>query len=296
MLHSQARLSHPSAWPKLPVPAQERGGAEQKGMALYRVAIYAVMLVSCYVAQATLRFDPGLLYRVTREDGPIEWATVAALILLASQVALQLRQPPAALARPLRWAGWALVALALFAAGEEISWGQRIFGFETGETMQAINLQRETNLHNLIPGPLFNGLIIFALGIGFVVVPTVWRKLGRPQPAWLPGPEVSLLMLDAILINHYRFSSLPEQIGIVVLLLLLVQQTVSALWARSGPLIGGSLLGWLTVLCHYHARSVLRAANHQYEIRELVVVLLAALWAQQTLQAYRAETPPVDPR
>ncbi len=33
--------------------------------------------------------------------------------------------------------------------GEEISWGQRIFGWETPETMMALNAQEETNIHNL---------------------------------------------------------------------------------------------------------------------------------------------------
>lgn len=33
--------------------------------------------------------------------------------------------------------------------GEEISWGQRIFGWETPETLGTLNRQNETNLHNL---------------------------------------------------------------------------------------------------------------------------------------------------
>ena len=34
--------------------------------------------------------------------------------------------------------------------GEEISWGQRIFGFTTSNSVKAINVQGETNFHNLI--------------------------------------------------------------------------------------------------------------------------------------------------
>lgn len=33
--------------------------------------------------------------------------------------------------------------------GEEISWGQRIFGFETPDWLKTKNLQKETNFHNL---------------------------------------------------------------------------------------------------------------------------------------------------
>jgi hypothetical protein len=36
-----------------------------------------------------------------------------------------------------------------FLIGEEVSWGQRIFGWETPESMMAMNKQKETNLHNI---------------------------------------------------------------------------------------------------------------------------------------------------
>ena len=43
--------------------------------------------------------------------------------------------------------GFAL--LFFFAAGEEISWGQRIFNVATPETLKAINAQGELNVHNI---------------------------------------------------------------------------------------------------------------------------------------------------
>jgi hypothetical protein len=51
------------------------------------------------------------------------------------------------LAKQLIYLGLAL--LFFFGAGEEISWGQRIFGFETPETLAQVNKQDELNLHNL---------------------------------------------------------------------------------------------------------------------------------------------------
>jgi hypothetical protein len=42
------------------------------------------------------------------------------------------------------------LALLFFVAfGEEISWGQRIFGWSTPESLAKVNYQQETNLHNL---------------------------------------------------------------------------------------------------------------------------------------------------
>src|SRR6185503_10252542 len=51
------------------------------------------------------------------------------------------------LAKKLIYLGLAL--LFFFGAGEEISWGQRILGFATPETLSHINRQEEFNLHNL---------------------------------------------------------------------------------------------------------------------------------------------------
>lgn len=42
-----------------------------------------------------------------------------------------------------------LALVFVFGFGEEISWGQRILGFETPELIKEINIQEEFNLHNL---------------------------------------------------------------------------------------------------------------------------------------------------
>ncbi|NIM10897.1 MAG: hypothetical protein GTO45_02820, partial [Candidatus Aminicenantes bacterium] len=44
----------------------------------------------------------------------------------------------------------ALVTVAcIYFAGEEISWGQQLFGWQSPEIMQEINDQQETNIHNI---------------------------------------------------------------------------------------------------------------------------------------------------
>lgn len=42
-----------------------------------------------------------------------------------------------------------LAAICLFGAGEEISWGQRVFDIQTPAALAERNAQRELNLHNL---------------------------------------------------------------------------------------------------------------------------------------------------
>ncbi len=77
------------------------------------------------------------------EDGFLEWSTFWAAGFAGLIVAfVAVRSQSIVLV---------VVAAALFFfAGEEISWGQRVFGFGTPETLSKLNHQQETNLHNLI--------------------------------------------------------------------------------------------------------------------------------------------------
>lgn len=77
-----------------------------------------------------------------------------------------------------------LLALAcLYVAGEEISWGQRLFEIQTPEFFSEHNLQNETNLHNFFTGPIntllkqFLEYVIAAALIGYgLVYPWLLRR------------------------------------------------------------------------------------------------------------------------
>ena len=78
----------------------------------------------------------------------------------------------------------ALAVLFFFAAGEEISWGQRIFGIESGEFFLEHNKQAETNLHNMIvKGKNLNKLIFAA---PMFIVLTFYFVFLRPLAAKVP--------------------------------------------------------------------------------------------------------------
>ncbi len=90
--------------------------------------------------------NPGAYSTITYEDSWVEyltpaWFLLTALILFATALAEQ--------RLPLRCV-YILAAIAfLFAAGEELSWGQRIIGFPTPDFLLNINRQDEVNLHNI---------------------------------------------------------------------------------------------------------------------------------------------------
>jgi hypothetical protein len=93
-----------------------------------------------------------------------------------------------------------LSAVFTFGAGEEISWGQRIFDIKSSTYFIANNSQQETNFHNLILGGVKINKLIFGklLGIGvafyMLILPWLYRKkevvqktcdrFSVPIPAW----------------------------------------------------------------------------------------------------------------
>jgi len=123
-----------------------------------------------------------LFEKYVEEDGLIEWLTVLSL-LAASGVCLY-RAATLFNRKPAYFIFTsAMLGLLLFvAAGEEISWGQRIFGIETPEYFKENNLQSETNLHNLeingvkINLVVFSYLLIAALVVYLGVFPFLYNR------------------------------------------------------------------------------------------------------------------------
>jgi len=113
---------------------------------------------------------------VARENNLVELGTV---ILLIPAIVIGFRSYKLRRLLPESWLGvWVLLtALAcLYFAGEEISWGQQLFKWETPESINTINDQNETNLHNtsswLDQKPRL--LLEICVLIGGIVLP-VWR-------------------------------------------------------------------------------------------------------------------------
>lgn len=105
-----------------------------------------------------------------QEDRAVEWLTVC-LFLMSAAAGLfsSVRR---------RRLFDALVALfCLFVAGEEISWGQRLFGYYPAEFFLENNFQQETNLHNL-PQTFLQPkwVLIIVLASYGILLPTLARR------------------------------------------------------------------------------------------------------------------------
>ena len=128
------------------------------------VSLTVLGLIFIFVAPESL--SPNVVESIIAEDGVVEY-TSALLFLVSSILALVLL---VRFKMPQRHRVMlALLAFCLFVFfGEEISWGQRIFGFETLEILSEANVQNENNLHNLF-GYLFPSLFLLAVIVyGFI--------------------------------------------------------------------------------------------------------------------------------
>ena len=105
--------------------------------------------------------------------------------------------------------------------GEEMSWGQHLLGFETPADLAAVNLQGESNLHNLVSPRLYD-VIYQVLGFALILLPPVaWFGLRGPN---LPSPVLflqglytgpwvySLLASAGVLLQHEVFEELAEMV------------------------------------------------------------------------------------
>ena len=118
-----------------------------------------------------------------QEDGFAEYGT--AFILGCISLFLTTRLLKLWSIKPALWKvgviGMALIFL--FGAGEEISWGQRIFNVESSEYFKQNNAQQETNLHNMVVGEtkinklIFSQILTVVLVIYLLILPVLYRKI-----------------------------------------------------------------------------------------------------------------------
>jgi hypothetical protein len=135
-------------------------------------------------------FAPEWIGAITRADhdplgtGIAEHATVIVLLpgIAAGFAAFRMRR-----LLPDWRLGWWILAWTLacvYFAGEEVSWGQHLFGWQTPESLQAVNRQQETNIHNISswfdrkPRAVVELWII----VGGLAVP-LWQLLRRARPS-----------------------------------------------------------------------------------------------------------------
>ena len=173
--------------------------------------------------------DPTAFHAFAQEDRPLEWAS-ALLLLGAGGVlavhALRHRRDVFGLVLAV---GLAVVLVVI--AMEEISWGQRLFGFATPDSLAELNWQSEFNFHN-VQTDLSETAYYFGAGVFLILLPLLRDLLplpvaSHPLLALAPRRSVALVSAPVAIFNYGHWNLLPIQLSILLALWALLA------WARA---------------------------------------------------------------
>ncbi len=141
------------------------------------------------------------------EDGFIEWLTVIPLLIASVTAILYLTRLSARRSWLFVVSVLVIALFSFFAAGEEISWGQRLFGIQSSEYFKEHNAQGETNLHNLVVDGekvnkiIFSQLLSVLIGIYLVLLPLLYHRNAKVKQfidwAGVPVPRLYQILLAA---------------------------------------------------------------------------------------------------
>ncbi|MCK3682619.1 hypothetical protein [Maribellus sp. YY47] len=206
-------------------------------MKTFKIVLY-IVIASSLLAITSFYFAEPFYHKMVAEDGPFENLTALALLAISGlSVARLVRQ------RNTRNKFWVILNVLIvlgtfFAFGEEISWGQRIFGIQSGEYFMQNNLQGETNLHNLeIGGVNLNKLIfsqglVIVFGFYFVLSLVLYRRWNRfknlvdlfgvPMPRIKYSIILLVCTLPILLVPDKRIWELWEALFATILLLVFI--------------------------------------------------------------------------
>jgi hypothetical protein len=198
-------------------------GFDQEALApAARLAAAAVM---AFALGSTLLFlaDPALFNATAQEDRPVEW-TSALLLLAASVIFL-----PAVVRQPNKIVlGFALLLAGLFfvMAMEEISWMQRVVGFETPDKLAEVNWQGEFNFHNvqtdLFENVFYVGSALFLILLPFISDATPWLRSLGALSAFVPGRAVAAASAPVSIFNYGMWNVLPQQMTMLLTLFVMI--------------------------------------------------------------------------
>lgn len=165
-------------------------------------------------------FDHHTLTIFLSEGGP--WETAQACLMAAGFVLAVLILKEIPKSAPKYLYGWvALAAIACFyVAGEEVSWGQHLFGWATPEFWAEVNDQQETNLHNTSSWLDQKPRLVLEIGVltGGLIFPLLYKYKPSVLPAlFAPIYPPRFLWLTALLVVGLKIADKTSEALDVIL-------------------------------------------------------------------------------
>lgn len=207
--------------------------------------VFAFVIVGVVLSRVNPDYYLGV-YAI--EDGLIEWLTAIGLLFGAGicfyrSIILKPFRP-----KLFRICSIILGLILVFGFLEEISYGQRIFGYSTPDSIAQHNTQGEFNIHNLEIGGVRINKAIFGLGLTiivifyFIVMPFLYRRfekvktwcdsLAIPVPKWAYTVAYLLLFLLTELIPFPEKGEVLEFGGVWIFILMMIRPYNREIFSR----------------------------------------------------------------
>jgi hypothetical protein len=142
-----------------------------------------------------LPFDAFVAFTI--EDGPIENLQVAMLVITAILTGKEALGSRLSRRRLFTFITLAFIVIAL----EEISWGQRLLGLETPAALINVNVQNETNIHNI--GIINQLQYVGYIGLSGLGVFSLYLRRRFPQKSFLAPKIASWFLIIPLLFYSY---------------------------------------------------------------------------------------------
>ncbi len=185
--------------------------------------------------------------------------------------------------------------LTFIAAMEEISWGQHIFHFQSGEFFKLNNYQNETNLHNLIDSNLFSSIIYSTVYTVYVFLPLAILLFKDKSSFlekisfYLPSLHIVLIILFASTFQIYFYNDIGVITDFITLLagiiLFIFVLSVKKLWDKYLFIHLTFIIFSMCIFMYSH--SIFSFFNMQYEIRETFVIFATLIYFIDFLKKIR---------
>ena len=208
-----------------------------------QLMIALLVMAAALLCTGVFLLSPTLFGELAKEDRPLEWASACFLFAGSGLFAAQFLSRLRVLRRDdlISTAGVALAAgfaILFFLIGmEEISWMQRIVGFETPSDVAKVNWQGEFNLHNMHTD-LSETVYYFGAGLFLMLLPFLreaapeWRLL-RPFSDFIPVRGVAAVSAPVAIFNYGHWNLVPVQVTVFVTLFVLLAYAVAAARRKS---------------------------------------------------------------
>ena len=257
-----------------------------------RTASLAVM-AGALVCAGVFFASPELFGELAQEDRELEWASALFLFagsgLFAASFLSRLRTRQRGDVVGTMGVGLAAgFSILFFLIGmEEISWMQRVVGFETPADVAEVNWQGEFNLHN-IQTDLSETVYYFGSGLFLIFLPLLreaapdWRLL-RAVSDFIPGRAVAAVSAPVAIFNYGHWNLLPVQITTTITVFVLLTYAAAA-WRRNNS---SEALSFVVLVCSATAGQAVFLAYGQFmtyipnatEFKEFFIALGLACFA-----------------